>query len=199
MGFASGFGASREIKGEVVKLPTEKKEQAVRDIQGWLDGATIVISTNYTGMSVSDMTALRRVLREKDVRYKVVKNTLAYLAADGAGKPEVKEIIQGPSAIAFGYGEPTEPAKAISDFIRENRSELAILGAVMDGDVYDSAQVQQLANLPGKDALLAQLLGQMQAPVSGLVNVLSGPISGLARVLQGHIDNQQQGQSAEAE
>ena len=182
-------------------MPTEKKEQAVRDIQGWLDGATIVISTNYTGMSVSDMTALRRVLREKDVRYKVVKNTLAYLAADGAGKPEVKEIIQGPSAIAFGYGEPTEPAKAISDFIRENRSELAILGAVMDGDVYDSAQVQQLANLPGRDALLAQLLGQMQAPVSGLVNVLSGPISGLARVLQGHIDNMQEqsGQAAEAE
>lgn len=173
-------------------MPTEKKVKAVQDIQDWLDGATIVISTNYSGLPVSDITGLRRALREKEVRYKVVKNTLAYLAADAAGKPELKRIIQGPSAIAFGYGEPTDPARAIADFIRENRSALQIRGALLDGDVLDGAQVQQLANLPGKDVLLAQLLGQIQAPVSGLVNVLSGPISGLARVLQGRIDNLQE-------
>lgn len=173
-------------------MPTERKVQAVQDMVGWLDGATIVISTSYAGLPVTDMTALRRALREKEVLYKVVKNTLAYIAAENAGKPEIKEIIQGPSAIAFGYGEPTDPAKALSDFIRETRSPLEIRGAVLDGRVLDSEQVQQLANLPGKDELVALMLSRMQSPISGLVNVLNGPIAGLARVLQGHIDNLQE-------
>ena len=173
-------------------MPTERKVQAVQDMQEWLDGATIVISTDYAGLPVTDMTALRRALREKDVRYKVVKNTLAYIAADNVGKPELKEIIQGPSAIAFGYGEPTDPAKALADFIRETRSPLEIRGAVLDGRVLDSEQVQQLANLPSKDELISQMLARMQSPISGLVNVLNGPIAGLARVLQGRIDQIQE-------
>lgn len=166
--------------------------QAVQDMTEWLDGATIVISTSYTGLPVTEMTSLRRALRDKEVRYKVIKNNLAYIAADNAGRPELKEIIQGPSAIAFGYGEPTDPAKALSDFIRETRSPLEIRGAVLEGRVLDGQQVQQLADLPSKDELVAQMLARMQSPISGLVNVLNGPISGLARVLQGRIDNLQE-------
>lgn len=181
----SGIGRDR-------KLPTDRKIQAVQDMTDWLDGATIVISTNYAGLPVTDMTSLRRALREKEVRYKVVKNTLAYIAADNVGRPELKEIIQGPSAIAFGYGEPTDPAKALSEFIRETRSPLEIRGAVLDGRVLDSAQVEQLASLPSRDELVAQMLSRMQSPISGLVNVLNGPIAGLARVLQGRIDQIQE-------
>ena len=190
-----GFDAASEQEQQDdwgKKLPTDRKVKAVQDIQEWLDGATIVISTDYSGLPVTDITALRRALREKEIRYKVVKNTLAYLAADGSGKPELKEIIQGPSAIAFGYGEPTDPAKVLSDFIRQTRVPLEIRGAVLEGRVLDSAQVQQLASLPAKDDLVALLLARMQSPISGLVNVLNGPISGLARVLQGHIDNLQE-------
>ena len=173
-------------------MPTDQKVKAVQDMTEWLDGATIVISTNYVGLPMSDMTALRRSLREKEVRYKVVKNTLAYIAADNAGQPELKEIIQGPSAIAFGYGEPTDPAKALSQFIRETRIPLEIRGALLEGRLLDAAQVEQLASLPGKEDLVAQLLSRMQSPISGLVNVLNGPLAGLARVLQGHIDNMQE-------
>ena len=173
-------------------MPTDRKVKAVQDMKEWLDGATIVISTSYTGLPVTAMTELRRVLREKEVRYKVVKNTLAYIAADNAGQPELKEIIQGPSAIAFGYGEPTDPAKALSQFIRETRSPLQIRGALLEGRVLDAAQVERLASLPSKDELVALLLSRMQSPISGLVNVLNGPIAGLARVLQGHIDNMQE-------
>lgn len=177
-------------------MPTEKKVKAVEDFRQWLEGATIVISTNYSGMAVDDMTKLRRALRAKDVRYKVVKNTLAYLAADQSGQAAIKEIVLGPSAVAFGYGEPTEPAKALSDFIRENRSVLSITGAVMDGRVLTPAQVEQLASLPTKDQLISLLLGQLQGPVARLANVLNGPISGLARVLQGHVSNMEQQEAA---
>ena len=169
-------------------MPTEKKIQAVADMTEWLNEATIVISADYAGLPVTDMTALRRALREKEVSLKVVKNNLAYIAAENAGKPELKEIIQGPSAIALGYGEPTDPAKALSQFIRETRLPIEIRGAVLDGRVLDPAQVEQLASLPGKDELVSLLLSRMQSPISGLVNVLNGPIAGLARVLQGRID-----------
>ncbi len=169
-------------------MPTDRKIKAVQDIKDWLEGATIVISTDYSGMPVSEVTNLRRSLRENDIRYKVIKNTLAYLAADAAGKSELKEIIQGPSALALGYGEPTDPARIISGFIRENRSELKITGGALDGKVLSSEEVQHLATLPSKDEMVARLLGQMNAPLSSLVYVLNAPVAGLARVLQGHID-----------
>ncbi len=177
-------------------MPTEKKENAIKDFKQWLDGSTIVISTNYNGLSAGDMTILRRALRAKDVRFKVIKNTLAYRAADEAGQSLIKEIVKGPSAVAFGYGEPTEPAKALSDFIKDNRSSLSITGAVLDGRVLSPEQVEQLASLPTKDQLIAQLLGQLQAPITGLANVLNGPISGLARVLQGQVTNLEQQQAS---
>lgn len=177
-------------------MPTEKNIKAVEELKEFLRGASIVISTNYAGLPVSQMTALRRTLRQSGVSYKVVKNTLTYLAADAIDQSEIKGIMQGPVGLALGYGEPTESAKAISDFIRTNRSGLKIIGGVMDGRALSASQVEQLASLPPKDQLIAQLLGQMQGPIAGLANVLNGPIAGLARVLQGHAD-QMQAQPAE--
>ena len=179
-------------------MPTEKKVQAVKEIQGWLKDTSIIITTNYSGIPVSEMTNLRRALREKGVRYKVVKNTLTYLAADAAGQPLVKEIVQGPTAIAFGYDDPIAPAKALSEFISSNRSALEIRGALMDGRLLTAAEIDALAKLPSKDVLIAMLMGQLQGPIAGLAHVLNGPVSGLARVLQQHSDNLAQGSPAEA-
>jgi large subunit ribosomal protein L10 len=129
------------------------------------------------------------------VEYKVVKNTLAYRAADEAGVPAFKQIVIGPTGVAFGYGEPTEPAKAISTYIRTSRSTMKIIGGMLDGRALSAEDVENLANLPPKDVLIARLLGQLQAPITGLVRVLNGPPSGLARVLQAIIDKQTQQQA----
>ena len=96
------------------------------------------------------------------------------------------------SGVAFGYEDPLEPARALSGFIRTNRSSLAIMGGEMDGRPLTSDQVNQLATMPGREELVAQLLMRMNSPAAGLVNVLNGPIAALARVLQGHVDNIQQ-------
>jgi len=153
-----------------------------------MEQCTVAITTDYTGLSVEAMNALRRDLREKGVQFRVVKNTLTYLAADAAGQPAFKEIVEGPTGIAFGYGDPVEPAKALAEYVRSTRSPLKIRGGIMDGRVLSSGDVVALAALPSKEDLVARLLGQLQAPISGLVTVLNGPISGLARVLQAHID-----------
>jgi large subunit ribosomal protein L10 len=173
-------------------LPTEEKAQAIEEMKDWMGKASIVISTDYTGLPVSEMTQLRRTLREKEVQYKIVKNTLAYRAADESGRPGIKEIIQGPTAVAFSYGEPVDPAKALSDFIRTRRSPLKILGGVLDGRVLSAADVDNLATLPSKEELYSKLLGQMQAPSSSLVRVLNESLARLARVLQAHVDQASQ-------
>ena len=165
-------------------MPTEAKIKKVEEIKDLLEKSTILISTDFTGMDVNSMTALRRALREKGVGYRIVKNTLTYLAADAAGMPGVKEIVQGQTGIAFSYGDPIEPAKAISEFVRTTRLPLQVRGAVMDGQILTAAQVEDLARLPSKDELIAKLMAQIQGPITGLVYVLSAPISALARVLQ---------------
>lgn len=173
-------------------MPTQAKEEAVDLLKEKFERSSIVITTNYSGLPVSEMTDLRRALREANVEYRIIKNTLAYIAADRAGKPAIKEVINGPTGIAFGYDDPLEPARALSGFIRSTRSSLAVLGGEMDGKALTSDQVNRLATMPGREELVAQLLMRMNGPVSGLVNVLNGPIAGLARVIQGHVDNIQQ-------
>ena len=179
-------------------MPTEKKIEAVQEIQGWLKDTSIIITTDYSGLPVGEMTELRRALRERGVRYKVVKNTLTYLAADAAGQPLVKDIVQGPTAIAFGYDDPIEPAKALSEFISGRRSALEIRGAIMGGRLLTAAEIDALARLPSKDVLISMLMGGLQGPISGLASVLNGPMSGLARVLQQHSDNLAKQRPAEA-
>lgn len=173
-------------------MPTEAKIKTVDELRGYMERCTIAVSTDFTGLSVDDMTDLRNALREKGVLFRVIKNRLAYLAADAAGRPEIKEIVQGPTGIAFGDGDPLGPAKALADFIRESRSPLKIRGAVMGDRQLTAEEVGSLARLPSKEVLIGQLMSQLQGPMAGLVQVLIAPISGLARVLQGHVDNAEQ-------
>ena len=160
----------------------------VDQIRAWLEESTIAISTDYSGLRVGAMTELRRALRQRGVQFRVVKNSLTHLAADAAGMPAVKEIVDGQTGIAFGYGDPTEPAKALAEFVRSTRSPLRIRGAVMGERSLTAQEVDALATLPSYDELIAKLMGQLQGPVAGLAYVLTAPIAGLARVLQRHAE-----------
>ena len=170
-------------------MPTERKANLVEEMRQWMQECTVAISTDYTGLSVSAMTNLRRSLREKNVHFRIIKNTLAYRAADAAGRPAFKEVVEGPTAFAFSYGEATDPAKALVEFIRSTRSPLKIRGGILGDRVLTVEQVDNLATLPSKEELIARLMGQLNAPTTGLVHVLNANIAGLARVLQRHVEN----------
>ena len=165
-------------------MPTPKKISQVEDIKSRLGRCTIAIATGYQGMSASNMTDLRARLREQGIEYRVIKNTLTLRAATELGKEGVDRVLQGPTAMAFGYGDATVVAKGINTYIATTRLPLIIHGAVMDSQVLTAGQVVDLASLPPRDELLARLLGQMQAPIAGLVTVLSAPLRGLVTVLQ---------------
>ena len=164
-------------------MPTEKKRQLVAEIAKQISRATITVATEHTGMSANDMTELRKRLREQGIEYRVIKNTLTWIATDEAGKPDAKSIVQGPTALAFGYGDPTVVAKTLEEYIRATRSSLTIRGAEMDGHILSPADVTALVNLPSKEVLLAQLIGQLQAPIANLVGVLNSPLAGLVGAL----------------
>ena len=165
-------------------MPTPKKESQVEDIKSRLSRSSIAIATGYQGMSASNMTDLRARLREQGIEYRVIKNTLALRAASELGHDGVERVLLGPTAIAYGYGEATDAAKGLNTFIITSRLPLVIHGAVMDGQVLSGDQVVSLATLPPRNELLARLLGQMQAPITGLATVLSAPLRGLVTVLQ---------------
>ncbi|MFC1968408.1 50S ribosomal protein L10 [Chloroflexota bacterium] len=168
-------------------MKKEKKAEAVDKLADALSRSTVAVFTDYRGLSVAQMNELRRSLRALAIEYRVVKNTLVRFAAEKAGKQGLAHLLEGPTAIAFGYGNVTEPARALADYIRASRTTLRIKGGLLDKGVLAPAEVSLLSTLPSKEDLVAKLLCGMQAPLSGLVYILSAQISGLARVLQARI------------
>ena len=166
-------------------MPTQEKIDRVQELKDQIERSTITFSADYTRTSVNQMTELRRAMRAAGIEFTVVKNTLVYLAADQAGRPQVKDIVQGPSAVAFGYDDPAAAAKTIADYARTNANTFSIRGAVMgDGSALGPDGVTRLATLPPKPQLIATLLAQMQAPMSRLVGALNGPVQNLDNVLR---------------
>ena len=140
-------------------MPTQQKVDQVNSIQGWIDKCTIAISTDHTGLNVTDMNLLRRSLRENGIEYRVIKNRLAHIAADNSTKPEFKEIVTGPTGIAFGYDDPTIVAKALASYVERTGSPLNIYGAVVgDTETYTKKDVESMAKLPPKPDLIAKMV-----------------------------------------
>ena len=145
-------------------MPAERKVQQVEEMRQWMEKCTVAVSTDYTGLGVTVMTGLRRALRDKDIEYRVVKNRLAHLAAEAADRPGFKEIISGPTGIAVGYGEPTDPAKTLSEYLRANRIRMDIRGGMLGDRALTTEEVRNLAQLPSREELIAPPHGSDQRP-----------------------------------
>jgi large subunit ribosomal protein L10 len=175
----------------VRKVPTPKKVQEVEEITELLKSSNLTILANYRGLSVSQMQEFRRELRNHDSSFRVVKNTLTAIAADNAEMSEIREFLEGPTAIVTSTDDPVGPAKATREFARTSRI-LEIKAGVLEGSLIPASEVERLATLPSREELLAKVVGGLNAPIAGLVGVLSGPIRSLAYVLQARADQLQQ-------
>ena len=167
--------ARKEQKAEQVELLTEK-----------LRRAKVALLTDYRGLTVTQLQELRGRLRTGDVEYRVVKNTLARRAADAAGVADLKVELEGPVAIAFGYDDLSLPSKLINEFVRTTRLKLDVKGGLVEGRVFSPDQVKQLADLPSRETLHAQLLGTLQSPVAQLVGIMQTPVQQLVGVLNAY-------------
>jgi len=168
-------------------MPTADKAAEVAELEQLLSQTPIIIGTGYRGLKVRELHQLRRQLRAQGLRYRVVKNTLTRLAAQRAAKPEVASLLQGPTALVLGQGEPVTAAKALNDFIRTTRLPLEVHGGLIDGRLYSPEQLTALATLPPREVLLAQVLGNLQGPLTGLLGVLSAVLQNLLWLLQSRV------------
>lgn len=168
-------------------MPTQNKVDTVASLQELFDQCNVGILTDYRGLTTTELNDLRRKLREADIKYRVVKNSLTQIALRNAGREELAEMVSGPIAVAFGYGGIPETAKAITEYINATRSTLAIKGGFFEDTILSTRDVSALADLPSKEVLIARVLAGMQSPVTGLVNVLAGPIRNVMGVLQARI------------
>jgi len=167
----------------------EKKRQIIDKLADDLSRSTIVITTGYQGVTAREMTELRRTLADTGVNYHVIKNTLACLAAQKAGKEKLVNIIDGPTALAFGYDDVGQVAKVISRYVKSTGLAMQIKGGLLGERVLSADEVIVLANLPSRNELISQIIAEMQSPVRRLHNVLSSPLVGLCNVLQARIQD----------
>jgi len=159
-----------------------EKQAIIDELTAKFNEAQAAFLTDYRGLNVEKITALRNSLREKETEYKVVKNTLARIAANASGNEALAEHFNGPMALALVYGDPAAAAKALVEFAKEEDA-LDICGGVLSGNYLDQDGLKRLAELPTKDVMRATLLGTMNAVPGGLVNVLSGVMRSAVQVL----------------
>ena len=160
-----------------------EKKQIVQQISEQFGKSKIVILTDYKGLDVAAITELRRQLRDANIEYKVIKNTMLRLASAGNDTELIKESFKGPSAIALSYDDPVAPAKILTDFSKKN-DKLEIKIGVMNGQVLDLASIKELSSLPSREELLATVLSAMIAVPTSLVRALSDVPRRLVNVLQ---------------
>ena len=168
-------------------MSKEKKAQVIEHLQDVLSRSTISILADYRGLKTSEMTALRRKLRDAGVDLEVVKNTLARIAAEKAGRGDAGKLFEGPVALVTGFGDATEPAKILQGYISETKSGMAVKGGFLKDKLLTADDVVTLSRLPSREVLIASVVGGIQAPIYALVNCLAGPMRGLLMVLQGRV------------
>jgi large subunit ribosomal protein L10 len=168
-------------------MPTEKKKKAVASLQEVFAKANIGVLTDYRGLKTHELNELRSKLRDAKIDYKVVKNSLAEIAAKNAGLAHLAGTFKDPMAVAFGYGDPSQTMKVIADYLRVSKIALNIKMGFLPDRVLSASELEILAKLPSREILLARVIGGIQSPIYRLVNVLAGPMRGLAQVLQGRI------------
>src|SRR5947209_4787469 len=157
----------------------DQKAAVVDEIAEQIRSADAVFAVDYRGISVAQAADLRARLRDSGTRFRIVKNSLTERAADEAGASALKDLLTGPTALAFVTGDAALAAKALNDAAR-NLGTLEFKGGLMDGNALSADDVRSIARLPAREVLHAQLVGTIASPLSGLVRTLNALIAGVA-------------------
>ena len=172
-------------------MPTQDKVETIEDLKSRLDGVKTVLLAEYRGLTVSQLSDLRKQLKTVSAEYKIVKNRLARLAIASSEMAGLSAALTGPTGLVLAKGDPVSVAKTLQTFARTNQALVLKVG-VVEGQMLEPAGLKALADLPSRDALRAALVGALQGPLTQLVGLLQAPQRELVYVLE------QRGKSAPA-
>lgn len=165
-------------------MSTRKERDAqIAELTAEFENAKSIYLTNFRGIDVEKMTGLRCDLKKKGIKYRVVKNTLAGIAFSRCGKEAIVPYLTGPIGVMIDPEQPTEAAKIIKDFQKAHKNMLPVAVADVEGNVFESKDVEALAQLPSREVLLAQLLSAMKGPITNLAGSLNGVLGNFVYVL----------------
>jgi large subunit ribosomal protein L10 len=164
-------------------LTRAQKQEQIEALRATLAPASGLFVMEFAGLTVGEVTELRRKVKEANGSYRVVKNTLAKLSIADTSHQSLQQLLSGPAALAFTSQDAVILAKALADFSKAH-DKLKFRGGLVEGQLLDAAQAKQVATLPSKKELVARLLFLLQSPMRRLVTVLAAPVKGLAVSLQ---------------
>jgi large subunit ribosomal protein L10 len=167
---------------ETARASHGEKAETVAAVHEKFRNAKMAIATEYRGLSVGKMTQLRREIREVSGEYRVIKNTLVRRALKDTAYGELERMLEGPNGWVFAYDDPVLLSKTLVKFVDANEN-MAIKGAMFEGELMDPARVKVLSQMPGKPELQATLLALMQAPATYLLRLIQEPGSRVVRLL----------------
>jgi large subunit ribosomal protein L10 len=163
-------------------VPTEAKVATIEDLKARVSGVRTAVLTEYRGLTVTQLSELRRQLRTVAAEYRVVKNRLAKIAIEGSPLDGLRPYLTGPVGVVISRRDPVAVAKTLSAFVRTTPN-LQVKVGVIDGQLIAAADLRAVADLPSHDALRGQLVGVLQGPMATLVGLLAAPQRELAYVL----------------
>jgi large subunit ribosomal protein L10 len=165
-------------------MNVEQKQAVVDELADKLKNANAFYLTDFTGLNVKRITALRARLRAAGVEYLVVKNTLAERALADLDLPDIAEFFRGPTALVIGQTDPVTPAKVIADFAKEHDNRPAIKAGIVERRALSAEEVGRLAKLPPREQLLAELAGALEAPMAQLAYALEAKLQEMVGLLE---------------
>jgi len=174
----------------IAKKIQESKTKAIGKLKESLSTAQDFVFTDYRGLTVEQITSLRKQLRAKDVQYKIVKNNYAKIAFQQLGTPDVSSYLVGPTAVAITPKDTNEVAKILFDFLKEVPA-LKVKGALVSDSVYNAAKTEAFSKLPGRLELISMLMSVMNGPARNLVSALNDVPSRLVRTVKAIADKKE--------
>jgi large subunit ribosomal protein L10 len=175
-------------------MPTAIKAQEIDNLRESFGSAKVTILTSVTGLTVEEVTKLRKDLRATGARAKVVKNTLARIASEGTDVEKVKENFVGPIMVTMGFDEDiAAPAKTLLDFAKGTKDRMKVVAGVLEGSAVDAAGVRALADLPPKPVVQAMLLGLFQAPARNFLSLMVNVPRSVMNVMTNYAKKKEEG------
>jgi len=165
-------------------LSKDCKKEILQDLIEKLKESKGVVLTDYKGMNVHQISSLRNELKEKKVEFKVIKNTLLEKASEELNVKDLTKDLIGCTAIAFCSDDGVIPARLLKEYFKKNKIDLNIKSGLIDGRVFSPEKIMEIASLPSKDVLIAQMINGVKSPLYSLVFVLQGPLKGLIYTLE---------------
>ncbi len=164
-------------------MPTKQKIAKVAELAEKMSRMQFAIVADYRGMTVADMEELRGKLRESGAEMIVAKNTLLLIAARQTGKEAIEPLLEGPTAVTFAYDDAAKTAKTIQEYVKSASKPFTVRGGLLGTTFLPADGIAEVTKMPSREEVLAQVVGGIQAPLSGIVGVIGAPASDVVGIL----------------